>query len=70
MIQLLDFCLSATYLTYKGHCYQEIFDTAMRFSVSVTVANLIMEDVEEPFLPTTLHHHLGSDMWNTLQYYP
>ena len=58
MIQLLHFCLSVTYLAYKGDCYQQIFGTAMRSSVSVTVANIIMEDVEEPFLPTTLHHHL------------
>ena len=44
---LLEFCLTATYLAYKGEIFQQMFDTAMGSPVSVTVADLVMDDVEE-----------------------
>ena len=47
VINLLSFCLDATYLAYNGDVFQQIFGTAMGFPVSVTVANLVTEDVEE-----------------------
>ena len=45
--KLLEFCLGATYLAYKGSYYQQTYGTAMGSPVSVTVANLVMEDLEE-----------------------
>ena len=45
--RLLTFCLGATYLCYRGEWYRQTFGTAMGSQVSVTVANLVLEDVEE-----------------------
>ena len=47
VVQLLKFCLDATFLAYREDFYQQTFGTAMGSPVSVTVANLIMEDVEQ-----------------------
>ena len=47
VVKLLRFCLDATFLAYRGDFYQQTFGTAMGSPVSVTVANLIMEDVEQ-----------------------
>ena len=44
---LLLLCLNATYITYKNGYYQQTFGTAMGSPVSVVVADLVMEDVEE-----------------------
>ena len=52
IIVLLDLCLKATYLMYRGCYYQQIFGTAMGSPVSVTVANLVMEAIEERALST------------------
>ena len=53
IVKLLSFCLSATYLSFHGEHHQQIFGTAMGSPVSVTVANLVMEDVEDRALVTT-----------------
>ena len=47
VVKLLRFCLDATFLSYRGDFYQQTFGTAMGSPVSVTVANLVMEDVEQ-----------------------
>ena len=47
VVKLLRFCLDATFLSYRGDFYQQTFSTAMGSPVSVTVANLVMEDVEQ-----------------------
>ena len=44
---LLGFCLNATYLAFQGVPYKQTFGTAMGSPVSVTIADLVMEDVEE-----------------------
>ena len=54
ILTLLSFYLNTTYLAYGGNFYQQTFGTAMVSPLSVTVADLVMEDVEEraltPFL--------------------
>ena len=52
-MKLLVFCLSATYLAFRGSMYQQTYGTAMGSPVSVTIANLVMEDVEERAMTTT-----------------
>ena len=47
VLRLLRFSLDATFVAYQGNWYQQTFGTAMGSPVSVTVANLVMEDVEE-----------------------
>ena len=47
VLRLLRFCLDATFVAYQREWYQKTFGTAMGSPVSVTVANLVMEDVEE-----------------------
>ena len=47
IISLLELCLNATYLQFQQNVYQQIQGTAMGSPVSVTVANLVMEDIEE-----------------------
>ena len=53
---LFTFCLDATYLSYRGGWYRQTFGTAMGSPVSVTVANLVMEDIEERALATCSLH--------------
>lgn len=53
MMMLLKFCLSATFLSFHGDVYHQTFGTAMGSPVSVTIANLVMKDVEERALATT-----------------
>ena len=50
--QLLKMCLDATYLTFHDTHYQQTFGTAMGSPVSVTVANLVMEEIESKALST------------------
>ena len=52
IIRLLKMCLDATYLTFRNTHYQQTFGTAMGSPVSVTVANLVMEEVESKALST------------------
>ena len=52
IILLLDMCLGAIYLQFRQECYQQTQGTAMGSPVSVTVANLVMEDVEQRALST------------------
>ena len=49
---LFQLCLEATYLAFKGKVYRQIHGMAMGSPVSVVVANLVMEDVEQEELST------------------
>ena len=51
---LLSLCLDATFLSLRGKVYRQAQGTAMGSPVSVVVANLVMEDIEERAL-TTFH---------------
>jgi hypothetical protein len=69
---LLTMCLNATYLQFRGKIYQQIHGTAMGSPVSVAVANLVMEHVEQKALGT--YHHpprawkrYVDDTWAILQ---
>ena len=43
----LILCLNDTNFTFRGQHYQQIFGTAMGSPVSVVVANMVMEDIEQ-----------------------
>ena len=49
---IFSFCLEGTYLAFEGKVYRQIHDMAMGSPVSVVVANLVMEDVEQEALST------------------
>ena len=49
---LLGLCLDATYLSFEGTVYRQVHGTAMGSPVSVVVANLVMEDIEQEALST------------------
>ena len=53
VMKLVLFCLSATYLAFRGSVYQQTYRTAIGSQVSVTIANLVMEDVDERAMATT-----------------
>ena len=46
-------CLSSTTFYYNGTVYQQIFRTAMGSPVSVVVANIVMEHIEDLALSTS-----------------
>ena len=54
IVMLLKFCLDATYMyiCFRGKYYQQTFGTAMGSPVSVVVANLVMEEIEQTALET------------------
>ena len=52
IITLLDFCLNATYFAFRKSFYQQVHGTAMGSTVSVVIADLVMEDVESRALST------------------
>ena len=60
VVQLLKFCLCATYFSFRGKYYQQMFGTAMGSPVSVMLANLVMEDMEDRTLTTK---DFGVEFW-------
>ena len=52
IVNLLTLCLNATFLEFRGKAYQQVHGTAMGSPVSVVIANLEMEDVEQRALAT------------------
>ena len=51
---LLSFCLKTTQFIYNGTFYQQVFGTAIGSPVSAVIANMVMEDVEQRTLATSL----------------
>ena len=52
IVNLLTLCLDATFLEFRGKLYQQVHGTAMGSPVSIVIANLVMEDVEQRALAT------------------
>ena len=55
VMKLLEFVLKNSYFSYEQKHYQQTFGCAMGSPVSVTVANLVMEFVEERAISTAAH---------------
>lgn len=47
IVSLPTLRLNATYLEFRGKMYQQVHETTMGSPVSVLIANLVMEDVEQ-----------------------
>ena len=47
LLCLLEFSLKATFLCFRRQFFKQTYGTAMGSLVSVSIANLVMEDVEE-----------------------
>ena len=53
IVMLLKVCLNApAFICFRGRYYQQTFGTAMDSPVSVTVANLVMVEIEQMVLST------------------
>ena len=55
IILALKLCWEVTNVTFLGQFYRQIYGTAMGSPVSVIVANMIMETIEEKALATFSH---------------
>jgi len=66
IIELLTLCLDATLLSFRRKVYKQVHGSAVGSPVSVVVANLVMEDVEERTLESFPNPHAsGSAMLMT-----
>jgi len=52
IMDLLNLCLRSTYFQYNGKHYKQLHGTAMGSPVSVVVAEIVMQQVEEHALTT------------------
>ena len=55
IILALKLCLEATDINFRGQFYPQIYGTAIGSSVSMIVANVVMETIEEKALTTFSH---------------
>ena len=55
IIKLLEFVLKNSFFTYEQEHYKQTFGCAMGSPVSATIANLVMENVEERAISTATH---------------
>ena len=46
-MELLTLCLTSTYFQYNGKHYKQLHGTAMGLTVSVIVAEIVMQAIEE-----------------------
>ena len=51
-MDLLNFCLNLTHFQYNGKHYKQLHGTAMGSPVSVVVAEIVMQNIEEQALAT------------------
>ena len=51
-MDLLNLCLTSTYFQYSGKHYKQLHGTAMGSPVSVVVAEIVMQNIEEQALAT------------------
>ena len=51
-MDLLHLCLTSTYFQYNGKHYKQLHGTAMGSPVSVVVAEIVMQNIEEHGLAT------------------
>ena len=51
-MDLLNLCLTSTYFQYNGKHYKQLHGTAVRSPVSVVVAEIVMQNIEESALST------------------
>ena len=52
LMDLLNLCLTSTYFQYNGKHYKQLHGTAMGSPVSVVVAEIVMQNIEERALAT------------------
>ena len=52
LMDLLHLCLTSTYFQYNGKHYKQLHGTAMGSPVSVVVAEMVMQNIEEQTLAT------------------
>ena len=52
IMDLLNLCLTSTYFQYNGKHYKQLHGTAMGSPVSVVVAEIVMQSIEEQALAT------------------
>ena len=52
IMDLPNHCLTSTYFQYNGKHYKQLHGTAMGSSVSVAVAEIVMQNIEEQALAT------------------
>ena len=55
IMELLELCLTSTYFQYNGKHYKQLHGTAMGSPVSVVVAEIVMQAIEERALTTYQH---------------
>ena len=54
-MDLLNLCLTSTYFQYSGKHYKQLHGTAMGSPVSVVVAEIVMQNIEEKALQLPTH---------------
>ena len=52
IMDLLNLCLTSTYFQYNGKHHKQLHGTAMGSPVSVVVAEIVMQNIEEQALTT------------------
>ena len=65
-MDLLNFCLTSTYFQYNGKHYKQLHSTAMGSPVSVVVAEIVMQNIEESALPTRRQVYYIEAIYSTL----